>query len=209
MNLPNSLTVTRIFLVPLLMVVLLTGRFPEREIWALSVFLFAALTDILDGYFARRRSQVTTLGKLLDPVADKLLISSALIALVQLGAAPAWMVVIIVGREFAVTGLRSIASAEGLTIDASRLGKYKMVSQVACCGFLIIGSRFPDGLLMATGEALLWVVAGLAVLSMYSYFRTFWNQIEENAQMRRRLEKEQRLKLLGRTRRKSDAYLKT
>ena len=123
MNLPNSLTVTRIFLIPLLVVVLLTGRFADREILGFIVFIIAALTDYLDGYFARKRKQVTTLGKLLDPIADKLLISAAFISLVELGIAPAWMVVIIVGREFAVTGLRSIASAEGFTIDASKLGK--------------------------------------------------------------------------------------
>ena len=104
MNLPNSLTVTRIFLIPLLVVVLLTGRFTDREILGFIVFVIAALTDYLDGYFARKRKQVTTLGKLLDPIADKLLISAAFISLVELGIAPAWMVVIIVGREFAVTG---------------------------------------------------------------------------------------------------------
>lgn len=211
MNLPNGLTVTRIFLVPLLLVVLLTGNFPSRETWGLVVFLAAAMTDYLDGYLARKRSQVTTLGKLLDPIADKLLISAALIALVQMGRAPAWMVVIIVGREFAVTGLRSIASAEGVTISASRLGKYKMVSQVACCSFLIAGSRYPESTLLYFGWILLWLVVGLAILSMVDYFRSFWYQIGESARTRTQLseEEKEKLKLLRSHRSRSDALIKT
>ena len=126
MNLPNSLTLIRIFLVPMLVAVLLTKY---NTLIAALIFLAASMTDLLDGYFARKRGQVTTLGILLDPVADKLLIASAFISLVQLQIVPAWMVVIIVGREFAVTGLRSIASSQGFTIDASELGKIKMVAQ--------------------------------------------------------------------------------
>ena len=125
MNLPNLLTLSRIFAVPLLVVVLLTRVYnPERQVESLSVilatviFLGASITDYFDGYLARRRRQVTTLGMLLDPMADKLLISAAFISLVELGWAPAWMVVIIVGRELAITGLRSIAARQGLTIDA-------------------------------------------------------------------------------------------
>ena len=128
MNLPNGLTLSRIFLVPLLVTVLLT-KYDVRI--AAAIFLAASMTDLLDGYLARKRGQVTTLGTLLDPVADKLLISSAFISLVQLQVVAAWVVVIIVGREFAVTGLRSIASAQGFTIDASDLGKLKMATQVA------------------------------------------------------------------------------
>jgi len=120
-NLPNSLTLLRIFLVPFLVVVLLT-KFDGREYVGLAIFLIAAITDLLDGYFARKYKQVTRLGILLDPIADKLLISSALISLVELGLAPAWMIVIIVGREFAVSGLRTIASQQGVTIAASPLG---------------------------------------------------------------------------------------
>ena len=180
MNLPNSLTVTRIFLVPLLVVVLLTGRSPERELWGFIVFFVAALTDYLDGYLARKRHQVTTLGKLLDPIADKLLISAAFISLVELGVAPAWMVVIVVGREFAVTGLRSIAAAQGFTIDASKLGKSKMASQVVCVSFLILGTRFPNTSAYSAGIALLWIVVFLAVISMIQYFRKFWSQIDES-----------------------------
>lgn len=145
MNLPNILTISRIFIVPLLVVVLLTP-FSEnwlglpRHILGVAIFLGAALTDYLDGKIARRRNQVSRLGKLLDPIADKLLISAALISLVENQLAPAWAVVIIIGREFAVTGLRSIAAAEGIVIDASRMGKFKMLSQVVAVALLIVSS---------------------------------------------------------------------
>lgn len=207
MNLPNSLTIFRIFLVPLLVVVLLTGSFPAREVWALAVFLAAAMTDYLDGYLARRRSQVTTLGKLLDPIADKLLISAALVSLVELGIAPAWMVVIVIGREFAVSGLRTIASAEGFTIDASRLGKYKMTSQVACVACLIAGSPYRDSFLFWMGTLLLWVVVLLAIVSMVQYFRNFWSQIDESIKNRKRLEAIRKLRLLRRRPQRRDAVI--
>jgi len=143
-NLPNTLTISRIFLVPLLVVVLLTP-FSEsfgvpRHILGVTLFLAAALTDFLDGYFARRRNQVSKLGQLLDPLADKLLISAALIALVDNHLAPAWAVVIIIGREFAVTGLRSIAATDGVVIAASRMGKLKMAAQVFAVSLLIVSS---------------------------------------------------------------------
>jgi CDP-diacylglycerol--glycerol-3-phosphate 3-phosphatidyltransferase len=144
-NLPNTLTLLRIFIVPLLVVVLLTP-FSEnwfgvpRHLLGVTIFLAAALTDYLDGHLARRRDQVTRLGQLLDPIADKLLISAALISLVENQLAPAWAVVIIIGREFAVTGLRSIAAADGLVISASRLGKVKMLAQVITVALLIVSS---------------------------------------------------------------------
>jgi CDP-diacylglycerol--glycerol-3-phosphate 3-phosphatidyltransferase len=143
-NLPNSLTLSRIFIVPLLVVVLLTP-FSEkfgvpRHILGVSIFLAASFTDYLDGFFARRRRQVSRLGKLLDPIADKLLISAALISLVENRLAPAWAVVIIVGREFAVSGLRSIAATEGVVIEASKMGKFKMLSQVVAVSLLIVSS---------------------------------------------------------------------
>jgi len=148
-NLPNALTLSRIFIVPLLVVVLLT---PVSENWlgvpryilGVAIFVAAALTDYFDGKIARRRQQVSKLGKLLDPIADKLLISAALISLVENHLAPAWAVVIIVGREFAVTGLRSIAATEGVVISASRMGKFKMVAQVFTVGLLIL-SLSPAG----------------------------------------------------------------
>src|SRR5207302_6221567 len=124
----------RIFLIPIVMAALLTKY---SALIAAAVFLAASLTDLLDGYLARRRGQVTTLGTLLDPVADKLLIMAAFISLVQLGLVQAWMAVIIIGREIAVMGLRSIASAQGFTIDASQFGKIKMATQVAAITLLI------------------------------------------------------------------------
>ncbi len=145
MNLPNALTLLRIFIVPLLVVVLLTP-FSEnwfgvpRHLLGVVIFLGAALTDYLDGQIARRRGQVTRLGQLLDPIADKLLISAALISLVENQLAPAWAVVIIIGREFAVTGLRSIAAVEGIVIPASRMGKFKMLAQVVTVSLLIVSS---------------------------------------------------------------------
>jgi CDP-diacylglycerol--glycerol-3-phosphate 3-phosphatidyltransferase len=187
MNLPNGLTLMRIFLVPLLVAVLLT----KYSVIAVIVFLAASLTDLLDGYFARKRGQITTLGTLLDPVADKLLISSAFISLVQLQLVPAWMVAIIVGREFAVTGLRSIASAQGFTIDASQFGKIKMVTQVAAITFLILGmpGSSPNPLFQELGNVTLYVVVIFAVVSAIDYFRRFWTKIDDRfkAKERRRL----------------------
>ncbi len=145
MNLPNALTLLRIFIVPILVVVLLTP-FSEnwfgvpRHLLGVGLFLGAALTDYLDGHFARSRNQVTRLGQLLDPIADKLLISAALISLVENQLAPAWAVVIIIGREFAVTGLRSIAAADGVVISASKMGKFKMLAQVVTVALLIVSS---------------------------------------------------------------------
>lgn len=178
LNLPNSLTLLRIFLVPILVVILLT-RFEGKELWGVAVFLLAALTDFLDGFIARRRRQVTTLGQLLDPVADKLLISAAFISLVQEGLAPAEMVVVIIGREFAVMGLRSVASSQGITIPASQWGKYKMVSQVAAIVLLIFGDHpWGPSALMYTkvkivGWWALWIVMLLALLSAGDYFLKF------------------------------------
>ena len=178
MNLPNSLTVARIFLVPLLVSVLLT-KFEGRQVLGLPVELVAAalfglasLTDWLDGYLARRRHQVTWIGQVLDPIADKLLISATLVSLVQLDLAPAWMVVVIIGREFAVTGLRSLAYARGFAMPASRLGKLKMASQVVAILLLILGwERMP--LLIVMGQAALWVVLVAAVVSAADYYRRF------------------------------------
>src|SRR5216117_2445060 len=151
MNVPNSLTIARIFFVPLMVaalvqenvVVRLGGVSITNEWLALAIFLAAAATDLLDGFLARRWGQITTIGTLLDPIADKLLISAALISLVQVQAAHAWMVVLIIGREFAVTGLRSIAAAEGYTIKASDLGKTKMIAQVVAISVLLLSIRHP------------------------------------------------------------------
>jgi len=171
MNLPNSLTIFRIFLIPLLVVVLLT-RFPNKEFIGVAIFLAAALTDWLDGYLARRRQQVTALGTWLDPVADKLLVSSALIAMVEMGLAPAWMVVILVGREVAVTGLRNVALAKGIVIQVSELGKAKMATQVVAITAIILGMKF--ALIEAVGYWALWLAVLLAMVSAAQYFHQFW-----------------------------------
>ena len=174
LNIPNSLTLLRIFLVPFLVVVLLT-KFDGREIVALVIFLVATATDFLDGWLARRRGEITTLGTLLDPIADKLLISAAFISLVEVGLAPAWMVVVVVGREFAVTGLRAIASGQGILIPASNWGKAKMVSQIAAVSLLILSARYED--LLLPGQAALWVVVAVAVISGARYFVVFLSRV--------------------------------
>lgn len=137
MNLANKITIFRIFLVPVFMILLLQ-KIQYGNLWAVAVFILAAATDGLDGYIARSRKQVTNLGKLLDPLADKLLISSALISLVAMDALSAWVAMIIIGREFIVTGLRMVAAAENVVIAASKLGKIKTVSQIIAIVAIII-----------------------------------------------------------------------
>src|SRR5215831_11693913 len=172
MNIPNLLTLVRIFFVPLLVAALVqenwfTLRVHDAVItneWlALAIFWAAAATDLLDGYLARRWRQVTTIGTLLDPIADKLLISAALISLVQVHVLPGWMAILIIGREFAVSGLRSIAAAEGYTIKASDLGKTKMFSQVVAISCMLIAVRHPE--LRPPGLALMWIVVFFALVS--------------------------------------------
>ena len=199
MNLPNSLTVLRIFFIPLLVVVLLT-RQPNFTFWGLPVnfavfgviiLLTAAATDWADGFYARRREQITTLGILLDPIADKLLISGAFISLVEMQLVPAWMVVIIVGREITVQGLRNIASAEGFTIPASALGKTKMVLQVMAVCAVILGAKHVG--VRPLGTILVWLVVMSAVASAAQYFLKFWGQVSGHVEQRRRLRLLERL----------------
>jgi len=196
MNLPNVLTLTRIFFVPIVVTVLLTVEIRNWAIWGAGLFLAAALTDFLDGYLARRRKQITTLGRLLDPIADKLLISSALISLVQLHIAPGWMVLIIIGREFAVSGLRSIAAHEGFSIDISTLGKGKMAMQVAAIVALILGHKY-HGWVEQTAGILLWAVVFFALISMIQYFREFWSKLDDRIKIREK----RRIRILERRRR--------
>jgi len=191
MNLPNFLTISRIFAVPLLVVVLLTRVYnPAREVVGLSIylatliFLIASITDYFDGYLARKREQVSTLGMLLDPVADKLLISAAFISLVELKWVPAWMVVIIIGREFAVSGLRSIAASQGFTIDASDLGKMKMVTQVVAITLTILQNVFHW--LTLFSKLALWLVVIIALVSAVDYFRRFWKKVDDRVKARQR-----------------------
>jgi CDP-diacylglycerol--glycerol-3-phosphate 3-phosphatidyltransferase len=207
MNIPNFLTILRIFFVPVVVAVLVQedvfihlGGVQITNDWlALAFFLAAAATDLLDGYLARRWKQVTTIGTLLDPIADKLLISAALIALVQVRAVPGWIVILIVGREFAVSGLRSIAAAEGYTIKASDLGKTKMIAQVAAVSVLLLSLRHPS--LHRPGMILIWGVVFFSLVSAFSYFRKFWRKVDVRIKTRRRrelllMEKRQKLAAL-------------
>lgn len=178
MNLPNALTLGRIFLVPLLVVVLMTqpdGRQLFGVSWQLlgaAIFGIASFTDWLDGFLARRRHQVTGLGQWMDPLADKLLVTAALISLVQLGLAPAWLVAVILGREFAVTVLRSIVHARGYTMPASPLGKIKLIAEVTAILVLILGQDHLQGFVVI-GNYALWVAAVTAVISGVQYSRRF------------------------------------
>lgn len=185
MNLPVALTLLRIFIVPVLVALLLT-KGKNMDLWAVAVFLIAAATDLLDGYLARKRSQVTTLGILLDPIADKLLISAAFISMVELHMVPAWMVVIIVGREFAVSGLREISSAEGFALEASELGKTKMVMQVIAVVVIVLGQRY--AVLHLWGRVLLWLVLLFALASAAQYFAYFWRNLPGARKAARRMQ---------------------
>jgi CDP-diacylglycerol--glycerol-3-phosphate 3-phosphatidyltransferase len=209
LNLPTYLTLFRIFLVPLLVVVLLAPPWATawvreqvrdldsiswlgdlalwlatwRELVAVIIFLVAATTDALDGYLARKRGEVTTLGTLLDPIADKLLTVSAFIALVELQLAPAWMIVVIVGREFVVSGMRSIAASRGLVIAASRWGKYKTISQVVAIALLILTNTLERWLPYGNlGKAALWIVMVLALGSMVHYMVGFLRNVDLGAE---------------------------
>jgi CDP-diacylglycerol--glycerol-3-phosphate 3-phosphatidyltransferase len=181
MNLPNALTLIRICLVPLLVVVLLTN-FEGRQILGVpvelvgaAIFGLASLTDWADGYFARRRKQITPIGQYMDPLADKLLTLAAFVSLVQMDLAPAWMVAVIIGREFAVTALRSMFYARGIPLPASPLGKIKMIAQVVAILALILGQhgQAQTFFLHRIGEGALWVVVVAALASAFDYFRRF------------------------------------
>ena len=197
MNIPNALTLLRIFFVPMLVGALVGDA---RQVWlALAIFLAAALTDLLDGYLARRWGQITTVGTLLDPIADKLLISAALIALVQVHAVAGWVAILIVGREFAISGLRSIASSEGYIIQASDAGKTKMVLQVVAVALLLVAMEWPE--LKIYADLTLFAVVASSLLSALLYFRQFWSKIDHRVKRRRRREyfamaREQRLRQL-------------
>lgn len=174
MNLPNALTLLRIFLVPVLVVLFLTRA--EQGLYAgTAVFGLAVATDYLDGYLARRRNEVTRLGMLLDPIADKLLNAAAFLSLVEMGLVPAWMVMIILGRELAVTGLRNMAAGRGILIPASPLGKGKMVSQVVAIFMLLLSKPLPW--LRPAAIVVLWGVVAITVASGVVYFWRFWRDV--------------------------------
>jgi CDP-diacylglycerol--glycerol-3-phosphate 3-phosphatidyltransferase len=194
MNLPNTLTIARIFFVPLLVAVLVqeriilhwNGAVITNDVVALIIFWVAAATDMLDGYLARRWRQVTTIGTLLDPIADKLLVSAALISLVQEHVVPGWLVVLLVGREFAVSGLRSIAAVEGYTIKASELGKTKTVSQVLAISLLM--ASIHHAWVLRWANLALYVVVLFSLWSAVSYFNKFWRKVDISTKQRRRQE---------------------
>ena len=201
MNLPNSITLTRICSIPLLMWVLASTHFNsvhgEKELLASALFIAASITDGIDGYLARKRGQITTMGMLLDPLADKLLIAAAFVTLVQFNPrlVPAWIAVVIIGREFLVSGLRSIAATEGFTIAASDLGKWKMTAQIIAVVTAILDHRWRTVDLPALGMKLpidtialiaIWFMVALSLVSAIDYFAAFWSKIDRQAVRRRR-----------------------
>ena len=177
LNLPNLLTVARILLIPVVVLVFWSPT-PARSLAAAGVFLVAALTDLLDGYLARRRSQITRLGRLLDPIADKLLVLSGLILLVQFGRVAAWVAIVIIAREVAVTGIRMLAASDGVILSAEAAGKYKMSAQVIAILLLILGdSVLPWGVsLQVVGTAILYLALGLGLWSGWQYRVNYWRQ---------------------------------
>jgi CDP-diacylglycerol--glycerol-3-phosphate 3-phosphatidyltransferase len=199
-NLPNSITLTRIFSIPLLMWILSSSRFAsgngERELLASLVFIAAAMTDGIDGYLARRHEQITTIGILLDPLADKLLIAAAFVTLVQLNPSlvPAWIAVVVIGREFLVSGLRGIAASEGFTIEASELGKLKMVVQIVAVVAVILDHRWKE--VPVYGHYIfpihwiaylaIWFTVCVSLVSAIDYFAAFWTKIDRRVVKRQR-----------------------
>ena len=213
MNLPNFITLIRIFGIPVLIWLLsssaLSSAFGQKELTASALFIALMLTDTLDGYFARRRGQVTTLGTLLDPLADKLMITAAFVTLVQFNPhiVTAWMAVVIIGREFLVSGLRSIAASEGFTIEASDLGKFKTFAQIVAVVAAIVnhGWRVWDfGWMVVPVELIahlsMWFMVALSLVSAADYFVAFWSKIDHAFVKRKR----RRSFLLSRRRPKSD-----
>ena len=178
LSLPNGLTIIRILAIPIILFLLF---YPEPKescrLFTAFFFLAVAVTDTLDGYIARRRGMVTTLGKFLDPLADKLLIVAGLIALIPTRGIPAWMVIVIIGREISVTGLRGIALSQGIVISASRLGKYKTVFEVASIALLILKGEVFSVDLYQVGMVLLWIAMAFAVISGVDYFKKFLKSI--------------------------------
>ncbi len=200
MNLPNYITLSRIFSIPLLIWILSSSRFTgahgEKELLASAVFIAAAITDGIDGYLARKRGQITTMGMLLDPLADKLLIAAAFVTLVQFNPVlvPAWIAVVIIGREFLVSGLRSIAASEGFTIQASDLGKSKMFVQIVSVVAVIVDHRWKAWPIYGpyyfpvhwVAYIALWVMVCLSLVSAIDYFVAFWSKIDRQVVKHRR-----------------------
>ena len=204
MNLPNYITLSRIASIPLIIWILTTPYFGGKEatlraVLASTLFILASITDGLDGYLARRRGQITTMGMLLDPLADKLMIAACYITLVHLipQIVNVWVVVLIIGREFLISGLRSIAASEGFTIEASELGKLKMVVQIVSVVAAILAIRwdvwhFNFGLFSfvldvdLVARMAIWFMVAVSVISAVDYFWAFWKKIDKRVERRRR-----------------------
>jgi len=203
MNLPNSITMSRIVMIPLLLWIL-SPHFPwqahgEAEILASVLFVLASITDGLDGYLARKRGQITTIGMLMDPIADKIMVTSALVALVAYGSplhspvVKVWSAVVIIGREFLVSGLRSIASSEGFTIQASDLGKLKTVIQIVCVTSAILAHGWDQWQIGVLVVPVRWIAIAavyftvlVSSISAIDYFIGFWKQIDHASKDRRK-----------------------
>jgi CDP-diacylglycerol--glycerol-3-phosphate 3-phosphatidyltransferase len=199
-NLPNSITLIRIFSIPLLIWILSSSHFRtengSKELLASALFIAASMTDGIDGYLARRRGQITTMGILLDPLADKLLIAAAFVTLVQFNPSlvPAWIAVVIIGREFLVSGLRSIAASEGFTIEASDLGKFKMVVQIVSVVAVILDHRWKEWPVYGNfvfpihwiAYLAIWFMVGVSMVSAVDYFAAFWSRIDRRVVKRQR-----------------------
>lgn len=172
MNLPNSLTLLRIILIPIFVIILLV-RIPYGDYFAAVIFIIATLTDSLDGYLARKWKQVTKLGIVLDPIADKLLITAALIILVELGRIQGWIAIVILGREFAVSGLRIVKAEEGIIIPASKLGKIKTVSQIIAVLLIILQKAYQPYINIPLGLWAMYFAVIITLLSGIEYFYRF------------------------------------
>jgi CDP-diacylglycerol--glycerol-3-phosphate 3-phosphatidyltransferase len=200
MNLPNSITMSRIVMIPLLLWILSThffwaGTYGAQEVTASVLFVLASITDGLDGYLARRRKQITTMGMLLDPLADKIMVTGALIALVAYNPqiVKVWIAVVIIGREFLVSGLRSIASTEGFTIEASDLGKLKTVTQIVAVVSAILAHRWYQwefGVIIIRVNwiaiAAMYFAVLVSTISAIDYFVGFWKKIDHASKDTRR-----------------------
>jgi len=200
MNLPNSITMSRIVMIPLLLWIL-SAHYPwqgpngEQEIAASVLFILASMTDAVDGYLARKHSQITTMGMLLDPIADKIMVTAALIALVAYNPeiVKVWIAVVIIGREFLVSGLRSIASSEGFTIEASDLGKLKTVTQIVAIVSSILAHHWVQwkfGVLVIPVKwiaiAAIYFTVIVSIISAVDYFVGFWKKIDQTSKDRRK-----------------------
>ena len=168
MNLPNKLTCFRVILIPFFIVLLLwPGDLKYKDFIALAIFIIASLTDLLDGKIARKYNLVTNFGKFMDPLADKLLVCSALICLIELGRIPAWIVIIIIAREFIISGFRLVAADNGVVIAASYWGKFKTVFQMVAVAFLIADLNIPAVRIFT--QVVLWIAVILTVISLIDY----------------------------------------